>query len=316
MEHLTEARMRQGTSARFSSPKGRYMKAMARVLCVIRVAAVAGSAAGVLSAQTPARPAFEVASIKPSPPSTDQHIVAISQFQHGGGFTATNVHLRGLIMNAYNVTNARALGGPAWIDSDRFDVVAKGQEEASMNQIRLMLRALLEERFKLAVHTDVRELPVYRLVVARDDGRLGPRVRTAAIVDCVGEDLLPGGPAQARLIAPTDERPSCGVRVDGRVNLAAWGVTAVQLASTLSQFAGRPVQDRTGLAGRFDLNLEWSPDQRALRPPADDAQGISAPDDGVSIFTAMQEQLGLKLEPGKAPLEVLVIDRVEHPTED
>jgi uncharacterized protein (TIGR03435 family) len=271
------------------------------LLWSIRVAGVVGGCVGILSGQAPESPAFEVASVKPSPPSTELHIVAMTQFQHGGGFTATNVRLRDLIVNAYQVADARPVGGPAWINSDRFDIVAKGTEETSMKQTRLMLRTLLEERFKLAVHSEMRELPVYRLVVARGEGRLGANVRPAAFIDCAGEDLSPGGPAAARLIAPSDERPSCGIRFSGTgpgaLSLAAWGVTLPQLAGSLSQFADRLVRDGTGLTGRFDLNLEWSPD-------------------GVSIFTAVQEQLGLKLEPGKGPGTVLVIDSAERPTEN
>jgi uncharacterized protein (TIGR03435 family) len=282
------------------------MTASGRLLLAIQVVAVVSGATS---------PAFEVASIKPSPPSTDRHPVAISQFLPGGRFTATDVPLRSLIQLAYNLVDSPILGGPAWITADRFEIVAKAEASTSTEQIRLMLQALLKERFKLAAHTDTRELPVYTLVIARADGRLGPKIRAAAIGECP-EAVGPGARARARLIAPTDERPSCGIRIGfGGKNLEAWGVTTSQLSSSLSMSLHQPVHDRTGLTGRFDLDLEWS-EQRAARPPRDDAQGTSPPDDEVSIFTAVKEQLGLKLEPGKGPVEVLIIDSVEHPTEN
>jgi uncharacterized protein (TIGR03435 family) len=309
--------------ARFLSPKGWYMTTKGRLLWGIQVVVAVSGVAGVLAAgdegpglrETPPGPAFEVASIKPSPPSTDQHLVAISQFQPGGRFTATNVQLRSLIALAYDLVDAPILGGPAWITTDRFEIVAKAEASASIEQIRLMLQALLKERFKLAAHTDTRELPVYTLVIARGDGRLGPKLRAAAVGDCP-EATGPGGRARARWIAPTEKQPSCGIRIGiGGKNLEAWGVTMAQLSNSLSTSLHQPVHDRTGLTGRFDLDLEWS-EQRAARLPTDDAHGISSPDDGVSIFTAVKEQLGLKLEPANGPVEVLVIDSVEHPTEN
>jgi uncharacterized protein (TIGR03435 family) len=283
-----------------------------RVLCATGAIAVVGGLGGGIAAQTPASPAFEVASIKPSPPSTDLRIVAIQRFQPGGRFTATNVQLRSLIMNAYSVTAARLLGGPAWIASQRFDVVAKAEADASSAQMQLMLQALLKERFNLAVHTDLRELPVYLLAVDGGDGRLGPNIRPAASAECA--DV--GGSPNPRLITPDERRPSCGVRIGGTGNLEARGVTASQLASSLTLLVDRLVQDRTGLMGRFDLDLQWSRNPGAARQPGDAAQGITSPDDGVSIFTAVKEQLGLKLGASKEPVDVLVIDRAEHPAAD
>jgi uncharacterized protein (TIGR03435 family) len=180
----------------------------------------------------------------------------------------------------------------------------------------LMLQSLLAERFKLATHKDTRELPIYSLEVARSDGRLGPQLRPAT-VDCeamIAAARARGGPPPAPP-AP-GERPICGIRINpGR--LSGGGFPLSQFAATLSQFVQRIVVDRTGLSGNFDVDLTWTPDQLPQGGPPPGAPPLPPADpNGPSIYTAVQEQLGLKLESAKGPVDVLVIDRAESPTPD
>ncbi len=179
-----------------------------------------------------------------------------------------------------------------------------------------MMRALLADRFKLAVHTESRELPIYALTLARRDGKTGSQLRPAA-VDCVAMFAARGRGGPPPAPPQPGERPPCGMRL-GPGNLSGGGVTMAQLSTTLSQFVQRVVVDRTGLTGNFDIDLTWTPDQlpqgRGEPPP-----GVQLPPidpNGPSIFTAVQEQLGLKLDSQRGPVDVLVIDRVEQPTED
>jgi uncharacterized protein (TIGR03435 family) len=238
-----------------------------------------------------------------------------SRFEPGGRFTATNITLRALIGNAYGaplqpLLNNQLVGGPDWIDSEHFDILAKAEGNIPSgpdSPLPLMIRALLAERFKLAVHNETRELPIYALVMARSDRRIGERIKPSAI-DCSARGR--GNPPPAP--PPPGERPSCGIRfLIG--NMAGGGVTMAQFASALSRFVGRPVVEKTELSGGFDIDLKWTPDR--LPPPASaGAPPFQAPvdPDGPSIFTAVQEQLGLKLDPQNGPIDVLVIDRVER----
>ena len=287
---------------------------MHRVFLRVVVVALASQFPLAFQAQSPATPAgsaaFEVASVKRNT-SGDQRVAI--QIQPGGLFKATNVTLRLLLGNAYRGEASRIEGWPSWFNSDRFDIVAKAEGDAPPDQFRAMLRALLQERFKLSVHHETRELPIYALVLARRDGKLGPHLRPAA-VDC---DTVGRGNAPPPIPQSPTERLPCGMRqAPGRI--LAGGVPMAPLVGNLSNFVDRLVVDRTGLKGNFDLELEWTPDQLSqpgtgVAPPSDFPP---PPADGPSIFTALQEQLGLKLESTKGPVEVLVIDSVERPTED
>src|SRR6266702_4891602 len=212
-----------------------------------------------LGAQTP-QPAlaFEVASIKPNT-SGDGHVMLGNQ---PGRFTATNVTLRMLIRNAYQLQDFQISGGPGWLASDHFDIVAKieaGVQDAmpigppvpgqGPTPLQLMLRSLLTERFKLAVHSETKEQPIYALVMARSDGRLGPDLKKSE-TDCAalmaamrgrgpGRGIPPPGPPQA------GERIPCGIRI-GPGNMAVGGMTLAQFANSLGMFVGRVVLDRTG----------------------------------------------------------------------
>jgi uncharacterized protein (TIGR03435 family) len=262
------------------------------------------------SAQSPATPpgglAFEVASIRPNKSgstssSTDDGIP--------GRYTATNVTLRMSISSAYGLNPFRdrdRLVGPAWIDQDRFDIAARGSN-TSRQQVPQMLQGLLTERFNLRLHTEMREQPVYALVLAGSGGKMGPGLKPAT--EC---DKSPGGGSAGSASAAAAPAPliPCGTRSfsDGRGSMLTGGaIRMVDLAGNLTGPAERVVIDRTGLAGTYNVELRYA------RPNLQSA----GQDGGLPVlFTALQEQLGLKLEPLRAPVEVFVIDRIEQPTPD
>jgi uncharacterized protein (TIGR03435 family) len=272
-----------------------------------------------LWAQTPAPerlPSFEVASVKQNT-SGDSRTRMVTQ--PGGRFIVTNAKLKGLIATAFEMADSpssidsRILGGPEWIGSERYDINTKTNTEFKPSpdgpprELLLMIRSLLEERFKLKAHRETRELPIYELVVARADRRLGPEMRKPA-ADC--DAAIAAGIRPPR---QPDEPPPCGL-MGGPARTIAGGATMRQLAANLTVRQERLVFDKTGLAGRFAFTLAWTPDVMPTEAPPPGIPPIDP--NGPSLFTALQEQLGLKLEATKGPVEVLVIDRVEHPTAD
>jgi uncharacterized protein (TIGR03435 family) len=242
-----------------------------------------------VQAQTPpAAPlTFEVASIKPSAPD----VGGIYMRPQPGGLRLEGATLKNLIEYAYDVRGFAISGGPAWANSDRFDVDARvGGSLGTPQQIRERLRALLGERFKLAVHTESREQNVYYLVVSKN----GPKFHEAK-------------PDSRQMIRRR------GASITGEA--AGVGMLVLNLANALE----RPVLDKTGLTGRYDFKLEWS--LSADRQPGSVAEtGGEAPKasepSGPALFAALQEQLGLRLEAQKAPAETLVIDHVDRPSEN
>jgi uncharacterized protein (TIGR03435 family) len=270
-----------------------------------------------LLAQAPERlPSFEVASVKQNI-SGDSRTRMITQ--PGGRFIVTNARLKGLIATAFDMADSpslidsRVLDGPEWIGSERYDINAKANIEFTPSpdgpprELLLMIRSLLEERFTLKAHRETRELPIYELVVARADRRLGPAMRRPA-ADC--EAAIAAGIPPPR---QPGEPPPCGL-MGGPARTIAGGATMQQLAANLTVRQERLVFDKTGLAGRFAFTLTWTPDVMPTEAPPPDIPPIDP--NGPSIFTALQEQLGLKLQATRGPVEVLVIDRVEHPTPD
>lgn len=252
---------------------------------------------------------FEAASIKRN--TSGDNGVRV-QFQPGGRFNGLNVTLQTLVRNAYRLQPFEMIGGPSWFATDRFDIVAKAADNAPPVDMIEMVKALMADRFKFAFHRETRELPIYELVVLRPDGKLGPQLKPSA-VDCSGamRGAPPPTPATPPATSPTQgARPTCGMRISG-ATLIAGGATLAQLASNLSNAVGRTVVDKTGLAGGYDMDLSFTPDA-TMRPP--DAPPIAG--DGPSLYTAVQEQLGLKLESAKGPVEVLVIDAAERPVEN
>jgi uncharacterized protein (TIGR03435 family) len=213
---------------------------------------------------------------------------------------------------AWRVQAFQISGGPSWIDSVHYDVVAKPETRAKRDEIPLLLQALLADRFQLTIHRDTKELPVYALVLARKDGKLGPGLTESKEGGCTAPD--PSRPPPP----PEPGKPlsmSCGGMMVGRGRLTAVDVPISNMTPTLARLIGRTVLDQTGLSGKFDISMEWTPDesQALILPP-----GAPPPADanGLSIFTALQEQLGLKLGSTKGPVELLVIDRTEKPSEN
>ena len=250
---------------------------------------------------------FESASVKPNVTGSQDSELSPNR---GTGFVVTNMTLARLIGAAYQLQRFQPMeGAPAWLNTDRFDIVARYRQNAAAPPPggpaawMLALRALFTERFNLAVHWETRQMPIYALVPARQDGRLGPAL-TRAATDCAARAaadaaaVKAGGPPPAPV--NSEARMACGIRNTG--NRILFGGNPMSLfVQGLSSVVQRTVVDRTGLAGNWDFELTFTPEQQR--------QADSA---GPSIFTAIQEQLGLKLEAASAPVEVLVIDRVER----
>jgi uncharacterized protein (TIGR03435 family) len=251
------------------------------------------------SSQSIAKPSFEVASVKPN----KSGVPAMSiETPPGGRFIATNVALALLIRNAYGLQESQLAGVPAWAASERFDIVAKAEQDIPRtnerpNPYQLMLQSLLEERFNLKAHTETRDVPGYALVVARSDRKFGPRLKVHD-----GDCDRPSPSA----LAPASSTLNCGTRTNTTPTggkTTGRGLRMEAFARNLAAFTGRYVVDRTGLPGLYDFEIEFTPD------PSPDTRGPS-------IFTAVQEQLGLKLDSVRVPTEVLVIDSIERPTPD
>jgi len=264
--------------------------------------------------------AFEVASVKSN--KSGEPFVRVGMAP-GGRFTATNVPLRQLILMAYQLQPFQIEGAPAWITTERFDVVAKGSgplapaAPGTPGPIQVMMKSLLADRFKLVARIEKKEMPIYALIQARGDGRLGPQLK-ASTIDCAAVNAgRRGGPPPG----PPDFNgapPQCGMMVrPGGVK--AGGVPINQILDLLSQNVQRIVVDRTGLTGNFDIDLTWTPEQlpqgRGDPPPGAPALPPIDPN-GPSLFSALQEQLGLKLDSTRGPVDVLVVEKVDRPTED
>ena len=235
-----------------------------------------------LKVRTPSE-AFEVASIKPNRSGSESSSLNI---QPGGRWTGVNITAQALIVRAYRIQPSQLIGAPDWVSTDRFDVVATAAAGTPQEQVPAMVRALLADRFKLAVHQELRDLPIYALVLVRPDGGPGPRLKVSPIAECA-PGKMPVPPPRAGVIAP------CSMQMtDGRMQARAFELS--QLATNLGPSTGRYVVDRTGLKGRFDIDLEWTD----------------------SIATALEAQLGLKLQPEVGPVEVTIVDRIEPPKPD
>jgi uncharacterized protein (TIGR03435 family) len=230
---------------------------------------------------------FDVTSVRPNTSGAQGG----SSKAEPGRYVGINVTVRRVMGLAY-LPVQEFVGGPGWIDTDHFDIEGRVEGTPDREQMREMLRSLLADRFKLVVHRETRQLPAYALTVARA-GRIGPELRRVE-------------PCNTRPTPGQEPRARCGGFAIGMGTMRGDGITMTQLAGELaSATEGRHVVDRTGLEGSFDLTLTWNAD--SLRPDA--ASAGNAP----SIFVAIQEQLGLRLEPITAPIAVMVIDRVERP---
>jgi bla regulator protein blaR1 len=274
------------------------------------------AAFGLAQTSSKDRPTFEVASIKPAKSGFPG-----MGFRNapGGRFMAMNVTTNALITMAYKLQPFQLTGGPSWLNSDHYDIEATPERTADddpekqpvdfqkqMDVQRLRLQALLEDRFQLKFHRETKEGPIYALVVAKNGTKLKPSEQKEG-----------------------QRRPMMRM---GRGRIESQGITMAQLADMLSMQTGRKVLDRTALTGNYDVKLDYTPDQSqggpgfggpggrepgGPGPGPEGGMGPPPPDpNGPTIFTALQEQLGLKLESQKGPVEVLVIDHVEKPSEN
>jgi len=234
---------------------------------------------------------FDVASVKVNNSATGQSQISDAT---PGRFVVSNTPLRFIILHAYQLLDHQLIGAPDWTSSASFDINAtypQGRVPTDP-EVRLMVQKLLADRFGLTAHREQRDLPMYALVPARKDGRLGPQLRRSD-VDCQQNDA--------------GKRPDCRM-VATRRFLKGGSRTMGQLAAALQSMVGRPVVDRTGLAGAFDIDLQWEPTELDSA-----ATGNPSSNGGPSIFTAVQEQLGLKLDSQRDRFDVLVVDHIERP---
>ena len=252
-------------------------------------------------------PAFEVASVKPnrSADSAQEFLTTPD-----GSSRLTNATARMLIRQAYRVQDFQIADAPSWTDADRFDVTARAPRGATAADVPEMLRGVLEERFGLIAHRETRDMPIYALVIGRRGGALGQRlVRTpaAASAECAARRASINGPERS-------DGGMCGIGITSGT-IRAGDATLGQLLGLLSPLVGRTTVDKTQLAGRFDYDLNWTLDPFANGgAPSQNERATDV--NGSSLFTALREQLGLRLEPQRGGVSVLVIDRIEHPTPD
>jgi uncharacterized protein (TIGR03435 family) len=269
----------------------------------MRIAALLVTSAALLDLSAQAPPAFEVASIRPNTSGTVQG-QGLAGPQPGGRFVAIGATLRGLVSGAYDGMQIAA--GPNWIDSSRFDINARASSEVPPDEMRRMLRSLLADRFKLVAHTETRDLPVYVLSMARGDRKPGPTLRESDAA-CTKE-------ARNFVAGALGHRPACGDFRMGARSLTARGMFMPAFAQLMRARVGRPVIDRTGLDAAYDLELEWWSDLGLQPAPPGAAGANELTPDGLSLFTALQEQLGLRLQSDRGPVDVLIIDSAQQPT--
>ena len=264
---------------------------IAAITCATLVAGAAAQGQG---------PSFEAVSVK-----VNRSADSRSSFRGNlSGISVSNQTMTDIIRNVWGVNRLQIVGGPSWIGEDRFDIEAKASGKAGRDELVAMMKTMLADRFKLAVHQEMQPIPVYFLVLARPDGRFGPTFRQS-LAKCDRTNVPAPGTPPPPPPPPLDgvELPSCGTNT-GRGLLRAAGIELEAFTRNMAGAAGRIIVDKTGLTGTFDMVLRFNPD------------ATDTSSDLPSVFAAVQEQLGLKLDRQTAPAEVLVVDRVERPTEN
>ena len=281
-----------------------------RIFLAIAAAALAASAQK-----------FEVASIKPN--KSGDHKVGIG-LRPGGRFEASNVTVKQLVTMAYGIREYQVTGLPSWAESDHYDISAKPEGQAqtfepgkmpseaemktAQERMRAMVQDLLADRFGLKVHTETKDLPVYALVIAKG----GPKLKEASDT---APPIIDGPPGADKKVGAMRGQM---IRM-GRGQLTGQSMAVNMLINQLSTVLGRNVIDRTGLTGRYDVDLKWAPEEGQgglFRGPDGPAPEASSGESGPSLFTAIQEQLGLKLESQKGPVEIVAVDHIEKPEEN
>lgn len=264
----------------------------------------------VSAASQPPGATFDVASVranKSGPQGTNINV-------RPNGVNLVNVPLRAIIQLAYGIQQPSRLAGvPNWASEERFDITATADAITSRDQLRSMLQALLADRFKLAVHMEKREQPIYALTRARPNDARGPSLRPSTVV-CAPPIAGRGDAAVGQGIAA--QTTSCGPRPGGPGKMIIVGSPMSQFASVLSIAVGRTVVDQTGLAGNYDIELSYAPEQQRLGPQLADGTAAIPDQNGPSLFTALREQLRLQLKPERENVDVLVVDSVDHPTDN
>jgi uncharacterized protein (TIGR03435 family) len=271
---------------------------------------------------SPEVPKYDVATIKPSPSSSEGRVMMMF---NPDGVSISGVPLQMIVREAFHVEEDRIVGAPGWVKTNRYDIQAKVApedapklEKLKIDQRQSMLLPLLVERFNLKYHHETRELPSYALVVAKG----GPKLKPSAVPDTPPNPKPPdAGPTPAPGDGPGNNPPRRMLRLMGPGHLEAEGGNTEMLARVLSQQLGRTVVDRTGLTGLYDYALQWTPDDA---PPSGPGGGDGGPPHneggtdaaGPSLFTAVQEQLGLKLQSEKGQVDVIVIDHIDLPSEN
>jgi len=267
-------------------------------------------------------PTFEAASVRP----------AADTGRRGGRgtpgrFQGINLPARQLIRQAYDIHDAQIVGGPDWLASDGFDINATTGDKPP-DQMRFMMQSLLRDRFKLTFHTEKRELPIYALVVARSDGKIGSGLKRIPDGECPPPGARRGAPpaggppaASPPPIDPNSPQPPCGGMIFGPGRLVAHGVPIDQLARSIGALPAitsfnRIVVNDTKLEGQYDFDFKFANEFAGRGGPPVGATPAPAPGDEPTMVTALQEQLGLKLDARRATVDVLVVDSVEKPAEN
>ena len=244
-------------------------------------------------------PKFDVATIKRSAPDGDTFMQA-----HGGQLDISRATLKTLTAFAYRLQSFQVSGGPAFVRSEYFSITAKGTDgRPDENRMLLMIQSLLGERFSMRLHPETKEAPVYFLVWGKSGKRNPTGLQVTTEGSCIRvENMSPPNPG------------ACGFIGLGLNHMEAREISMAQLAEVLTRVLARQVIDKTDRPEKVNVTLRWAPDEHEAAPASSDA--IPLPPDTPSIFTAVQEQLGLKLQPGKGPVKFLVIDHAEEPTEN
>jgi uncharacterized protein (TIGR03435 family) len=223
----------------------------------------------------------------------------------GGRLEIINMTLKEMMVNAYGVQPFQVSGGPGWLDSVHYDISAKARAELKREDVLLMLQSLLADRFQLAFRRETHQLPVYALVMARKDGKLGPRLTPSKEGACIPPD-----PVHPFAV---DTMRLCGAFDLGPDGLTLVGAPIGSLAPRLSRLLGRVVIDRTGLVRNFDIRIEWSPDSGFAMQSQDRQRRDHT---GPSIFTVFRQDLGLEFKAERDAVEILVIQRAQKPSDN